>query len=57
MIIFYIKRKIKFKGKSTMFNMITKNYNYKVKIQNFPINIDTNIQINENIDNIVNSFF
>jgi hypothetical protein len=55
--IVYIKRRFKVEGESSMFNMIPKNYNYKVKIQNFPINIDTNIQINENIDNIVNSFF
>ena len=48
--IVYIKKKYLLEsGESLHFNLIPKNYDYKVKIQNMPSN--------ENIDNIVNNFF
>ena len=55
--IVYIKTKFITEGESSSFNLIPKNYNYKVKVQNFPVNRGTNFQSNENIDNIVNNFF
>ena len=55
--IVYIKTKFITEGESSPFNLIPKNYNYKVKVQNFPVNRGTNFQSNENIDNIVNNFF
>ena len=55
--IVYIKKKYKSEGDSSSFNIIPKNYIYKVKVMNYPINRDTQFQSSDNIDNIVNNFF
>ena len=55
--IVYIKKKFILEAETSPFNIIPKNYNYKVKIQNFPISREKNFESSDSIDNIVNNFF
>ena len=55
--IVYIKKKFILEAESSTFNSIPKNYNYKVKIQNFPISREKNFESSDSIDNVVNNFF
>ena len=55
--IVYIKKKFILEAESSAFNSIPKNYNYKVKIQNFPISREKNFESSDSIDNVVNNFF
>lgn len=55
--IVYIKKKFLSEGEFSPFNLIPKNYNYKVKVQNFPINKENNFVPNDTIDIVVNNFF
>lgn len=55
--IVYIKKKFILEAETSPFNIIPKNYNYKVKVQNFPISREKNFESSDSIDNIVNNFF
>ena len=55
--IVYIKKKFILEAETSPFNTIPKNYNYKVKVQNFPISREKNFESSDSIDNIVNNFF
>ena len=55
--IVYIKKKFILEAETSPFNIIPKNYNYKVKVQNFPISREKNFESSNSIDNIVNNFF
>ncbi len=55
--IVYIKKKFILEVETSPFNIIPKNYNYKVKVQNFPISREKNFESSDSIDNIVNNFF
>jgi len=55
--IVYIKKKFILAAETSPFNIIPKNYNYKVKVQNFPISREKNFESSDSIDNIVNNFF
>ena len=55
--IVYIKKKFILEAETSPFNFIPKNYNYKVKVQNFPISREKNFESSDSIDNIVNNFF
>ena len=55
--IVYIIKKRSIKMESSHFNIIPKNYNYKIRIQNYPINQENNFQSKDNLDNIINNFF
>ena len=55
--IVYIKKKFISDFDSSPFNILPKNYNYKIKVQNFPVNREKNFESSNNIDNIVNNFF
>ena len=55
--IVYIKKKFILEAETSPFNIIPKNYNYKVKVQNFPISREKNFESNDSIDNVVNNFF
>ncbi len=55
--IVYIKKKFILEAETSPFNIIPKNYNYKVKVQNFPISREKNFESSDSIDNVVNNFF
>ena len=55
--IVYVKKKFSVESDLSYFNIIPKNYNYKVRIQNYPINKENNYESKENLDNIINNFF
>ena len=55
--IVYIKKKFILEAETSPFNIIPKNYSYKVKVQNFPISREKNFESSDSIDNIVNNFF
>ena len=55
--IVYIIKKRSIEMESSHFNIIPKNYNYKIRIQNYPINQENNFQSKDNLDNIINNFF
>ena len=55
--IIYIKKKFLLGSETSSFNLILKSYIYKVKIINFPLNKENNLQLNNSIDNVVNNFF
>lgn len=55
--IVYIKKKFILEAETSPFNIIPKNYNCKVKVQNFPISREKNFESSDSIDNIVNNFF
>ena len=55
--IVYIIKKFRAKVDPSLFSMLIKTYDYKVKVQNYPIELDKNSESNNSIDNIINSFF
>ena len=55
--IVYIIKKRSIEMESSHFNIIPKNYNHKIRIQNYPINQENNFQSKDNLDNIINNFF
>ena len=55
--IVYVKKKSSVESESSYFKIIPKNYNYKVKIQNYPINKENKYESKDNLDNIINNFF
>ena len=55
--IVYIIKKFKSKVEPSFFNVLIKNYDYKVKIQNYPIQLDNKEESDNSIDNIINNFF
>ena len=55
--IVYVKKKFLVESESSYFNIIPKNYNYKVRILNYPINKENNYESKDNLDNIINNFF
>ena len=55
--IVYVKKKFSVESDLSYFNIIPKNYNYKVRIQNYPINKENNYESKDNLDKIINNFF
>ena len=55
--IVYVKKKFSVESETSIFNIIPKNFNYKIRIQNYPINKENTYESKDSLDNIINNFF